>query len=134
MPSHVVAVGILVSSAGQVLLCRRSAAKRWYPNVWDFPGGHVEANESPSCALVRELREELDIEAVVPADARWTFSSDVLTAHVYVVERWKGTLHNAAPDEHDELRWVSPGDAASMDLAHPEWLHLIEVTLKRGQE
>ena len=33
-----------------------------FPNRWDFFGGHVEAGETPEAALVRELKEELDIE------------------------------------------------------------------------
>jgi 8-oxo-dGTP diphosphatase len=53
---HVVA-GLLVVG-NTVLLCHRSANRRWYPNVWDLPGGHVEHGESPAAALVRELKEE----------------------------------------------------------------------------
>jgi 8-oxo-dGTP diphosphatase len=50
----------------RVLLCHRSADRRWYADVWDLPGGHVEAGESPSIALVRELREELGISIPRP--------------------------------------------------------------------
>jgi hypothetical protein len=53
---HHVVAGLLVE-AGLVLLCHRSANRRWYPNVWDLPGGHVEKGETPANTLVRELHE-----------------------------------------------------------------------------
>jgi len=33
---------------GCVLLCHRHPNRQWYPNVWDVPGGHIEADESPT--------------------------------------------------------------------------------------
>ncbi|WP_425465358.1 NUDIX domain-containing protein [Nonomuraea mesophila] len=44
----------------RVLLCHRSAGRRWHPDVSDLPGGHVEEGEHPKESLVRELREELE--------------------------------------------------------------------------
>ena len=52
--THQVVGGLLVD-ADKVFLCHRSASRRWYPNIWDLPGGHVEENEAPPLALVREL-------------------------------------------------------------------------------
>ena len=54
---HHVVAGLLVD-AGKLFLCHRSAGRRWYPNIWrDLPGGHIESNEAPAAALVRELHE-----------------------------------------------------------------------------
>ena len=33
-----------------------------YPNMWDVPGGHVEANESPEKCIIREMKEEMDLD------------------------------------------------------------------------
>jgi len=41
------------------VLCHRSPERRWYPDVWDFPGGHIEPGEDPQAALRREVAEEL---------------------------------------------------------------------------
>ncbi len=57
---HHVVAGLLVDG-DKVFLCHRSPGRRWYPSVWDLPGGHVEENKAPSVALVRELHEELGL-------------------------------------------------------------------------
>jgi 8-oxo-dGTP diphosphatase len=46
---------------GRILICQRRADQA-HPLKWEFPGGKIEAEESPEAALVRELREELGIE------------------------------------------------------------------------
>jgi len=43
----------------------------------------------------------------------------VLAVHAFLVTRWDGEPVNAAPDEHDDLRWFAPEDLESLDLAHP---------------
>jgi 8-oxo-dGTP diphosphatase len=58
-----VAAGIL-QRAGRILICQRSR-RGAHPLQWEFPGGKVEPGETETGALVRELREELAIEATV---------------------------------------------------------------------
>ena len=60
---HVVA-GVIRDVRGRVLLARRTDG-RDLAGLWEFPGGKVEPGETPEAALVRELREELGIEARV---------------------------------------------------------------------
>ena len=62
---HEVVVGALVRG-GQVLLVHRSPNKHAYPDVWDLPGGLIEAGESELDALTRELHEELGVQ-IAPA-------------------------------------------------------------------
>jgi putative (di)nucleoside polyphosphate hydrolase len=53
-------VGVFVNSAGQVLICERTNQT----NAWQFPQGGMEANESPTQAILREVSEELGTDAV----------------------------------------------------------------------
>ena len=54
-----IAQGLIRNHAGEILLCELS-----YKNEWDLPGGVVDPHESPAHAVVREIREELDLEVV----------------------------------------------------------------------
>lgn len=62
---HVVAA-VIRDPRGRILLARRTE-ERDLAGLWEFPGGKVEPGEAPEDALVRELREELGIEATVTA-------------------------------------------------------------------
>ena len=90
----------------------RSPAKRAYPNVWELPGGVVEAGESELDALARELHEELGVQvarrslshlcrvSAGPADEPALLSA-------WLVGAWEGTPANTAPEEHDDIGWFS---------------------------
>ncbi len=57
----------VIHQAGKILVGQRRLGDR-HALKWEFPGGKVEAGESPRQALVRELREELQIEAKIGAE------------------------------------------------------------------
>jgi mutator protein MutT len=59
-----VVAGVIRDMAGRILICQRSRADT-HALKWEFPGGKVEQGEKPGEALVRELREELGIEATL---------------------------------------------------------------------
>ena len=83
--------------------------------LWEFPGGTLEAGETPRAALTRELREELAIE-VDPADlapfafASHDYSSFHLLMPVFLCRRWSGEVRGA---EGQAFRWVAPGELTS---------------------
>lgn len=52
---------ILVNSGGQILLQFRDQYSKHYQNMWCFPGGSLERNETPLQALLREVKEEFNI-------------------------------------------------------------------------
>jgi len=62
-PTHIVAAA-LIERQGRFLIARRLATDP-FPGLWEFPGGKLEAGESPQQALQRECREELGIEVEV---------------------------------------------------------------------
>jgi mutator protein MutT len=127
--SHQVVAGILVRQ-GEVLLCHRSAERSWFPDVWDFPGGHVEDGESPRQALVRELHEELGVHIALPPEAAFArLQTGEYDCLFWVVEEWTGTPSNADGDEHDEMAWWPASAVDRLRLAHEDYPALIRRAL-----
>jgi 8-oxo-dGTP diphosphatase len=111
-----VAVGLLKGNEGEILLCQRSPTGT-YPNKWEFPGGKVESDETPQEALVRELREELGIEASIGPlyhnqHARYP-DGGRFDVYYFIVESWQGTLRNRV---FGDIRWVAPPGLADFDI------------------
>ena len=117
-----VVVGALVRD-GRVLLGHRRPDKHAYPDVWDLPGGVVEAGESELVALGRELREELDLGIALTSTSalcRVSVGSPdgPVLLSAWLVREWDGTPVNAAPEEHTAIGWFGPGDLPP--LVHPD--------------
>ena len=116
-PTMIVAAAALVGSDGRVLLQQR-APGRQMAGLWEFPGGKLEEQELPEAALVRELKEELGIEAdaadVVPA----TFASAKLNDRhllllLYICRKWRGVPQ---PLDAIALKWVRPNQMAELEM------------------
>ena len=125
--AHTVVAGVLVRDE-RVLLGRRRADLTWYPGVWDVVGGHVEAGETPEQALTRESREELAIEVTSLARLPLTVEEPGLSMTVFVVRRWVGEPVNAAPEEHEVIRWFSADELDGLggsDFADPRLPRLL---------
>ncbi|GAA1242315.1 hypothetical protein GCM10009633_14280 [Janibacter melonis] len=115
---HHVAAAALVRD-GTVLLGHRHPARRYYPDCWDLVGGHVEPGESPVDAVRRECLEELAVVVDDPRPVQLTFSDPAVEMHAFVVTSWSGEPRNAAPDEHDELRFFAREELLGLVLADP---------------
>jgi 8-oxo-dGTP diphosphatase len=117
-PPIAVACAVLEDSSGLVLVAQRPAHKH-LGLKWEFPGGKVDAGETPSAALLRELREELGCEAVITR-ALPVFTHDYGDVRI---EMFSFVCHLAPnspaphPHEHIALRWVPPAELLSLDLA-----------------
>jgi 8-oxo-dGTP diphosphatase len=110
-----VTAGILERD-GLVLIARRRPGKHM-AGKWEFPGGKIESGETPEQSLARELREELDVRARIGellCSATYEGEGISLELLVYRVEGFDGTPMLI---EHEEIRWVRPGELRSYDLA-----------------
>ena len=103
---HVVACA-LIDPDGRVLLAKRPKGKSM-ADLWEFPGGKIEPDETPETAIIRELEEELGIDTKSTCLAPLSFVSHAyesfhLVMLLYVCRRWWGTPR---PIVASELAWV----------------------------
>ena len=126
-----VAVGIVLRDDGRVLLGQRPAGKPW-PEWWELPGGKIEPGETVREALVRELKEELDID--VTAATPWVTYVHEYPKTIVRLAFWKVTAWNgeARGMEDQALAWVNPHGSLEVGPVLPatepplRWLTLPE--------
>ncbi len=108
-PILLVAACALVDTDGRILLAQRPEGKS-LAGLWEFPGGKVEAGETPEETLVRELEEELGITTRIPCLAPLTFASHSydsfhLLMPLFICRRYEGIAHGR---EGQAVKWVRP--------------------------
>ena len=117
-----VVVGI-ITRGDQVLACQRRSDAR-YPLKWEFPGGKIEAGETPPQALVRELHEELDIHTEIGEEfyrQEWIYPDGVdnpkkdgaFRVFYYYIPSFTGTPRNRV---FEQIRWVSLQELEALDI------------------
>jgi 8-oxo-dGTP diphosphatase len=109
-------VAAVIEREGLVLICRRKAGQR-HAGKWEFPGGKVEPGEGFEAALVRELREELAISAVVGDEiARYEYAyagRSAIQLIFYKVSKFEGEPVNRI---FEEIRWEHPARLPHYDF------------------
>ncbi len=110
--------GLIGDGEGRYLLVHRRADRRYWPDLWDLPGGTVADDEDVDDALVRELREELGVEVesfqfLDTALIKEPASGRRAAINVYAVAQLTGEPANLATDEHDEIGWFTPDEFAA---------------------
>jgi 8-oxo-dGTP diphosphatase len=117
-----VAVGIL-EQGGKILACQRKR-NAVYGLKWEFPGGKIEAGETPAEALRRELREELDVDAVIGPEfyrQEWLYPDGVadpekegsFRVYFYLVSAFHGTPVNRA---FERILWADGNTMRELDF------------------
>ena len=114
--SPVIVIAAIAIRRGKVLIARRGPTQK-LAGLWEFPGGKLEAGETPEVCLAREIAEEFGIDVRVG-----TFLASNLHHHdhgaidlrAYQVE-WPDSEYQ--PVVHDAVRWVHGGEILRYDLA-----------------
>ncbi|MGW6905252.1 (deoxy)nucleoside triphosphate pyrophosphohydrolase [Streptomyces sp. NPDC054940] len=127
-----IVVGAALLDGGRLLAARRSAPEE-LAGRWELPGGKVEPGEAPEAALVRELREELgvDAEVIERVPGQWPLKSP------YVLQVWTARLLPGTPDpkpleDHDALRWLGSGEFWDVDWLDQDVPAVREVLRRLG--
>ncbi len=110
-----VAVAVIKNSNGKILLSKRPDHVH-QGGLWEFPGGKVESNESVQQALVRELKEELDIiaTAFTPLiSIPHQYPDKTVLLDVWEITEFSGT---AKSNEGQPLSWVDHNQLAAHSL------------------
>lgn len=119
-----VSAAIIHDSAGRIF-----ASQRGYGDMqggWEFPGGKIEAGETPEAALKREILEELDTQIVVEqyiTTVEYDYPNFHLTMHCYWCSVASGNL---TLKEHKAARWL-----AANELDNVNWLPADRLVVKQ---
>lgn len=129
-----VAAAALIDSSGRVLITQRPQHKQ-LGGLWEFPGGKVELGEAPEQALVRELREELDLIVEPDALDPYAFASHAypefhLLMPLYTATRWSGAL-KLDPNAAQDSKWVRPEELRTIAMP-PADVVLVERLIERS--
>lgn len=106
----------IIEHKGKVLICQRSELMS-LPLMWEFPGGKVERNESFENCLIREIKEELNIDISIVKRLNHVFhkyDNKSITLIPFIC-----TLHSSEIklNEHKDLIWINPLDLLNYNLA-----------------
>jgi 8-oxo-dGTP diphosphatase len=109
-------VAAIIQNEGKILICQRTPEQS-HPLKWEFPGGKVEAGETPEQALTRELEEELGLRQAGGSEiTRYEYTypgKNPILLIFYRVDLYSGEPRNLV---FHEMRWEPPEALAGFDF------------------
>lgn len=109
-------VGAAIIKEGKVLAMQRSETMT-LPGMWEFPGGKIETHESEQEALVREIKEELDIQIDILDyinEASYPYDFGTVSLKVYTAEIVSGEI---SLEEHSDGKWLAADELHEVNWA-----------------
>lgn len=120
-------VAAIIIKDGEVFATQRGYGE--FQGWWEFPGGKMEAGESPQAALKREIREELYADVLVKElleTVEWDYPNFHLTMHCFICNLLSESLHL---NEHEAATWLNLENLRSV-----KWLPADEILLDKIAE
>ena len=117
MKKFIHVVGAIIENDKEEVFCALRSSNMSLPNLWEFPGGKIEKNETPEDALKREIAEEFLCEIEVHEkveDTTYDYETFIVR-----LETYKAKLLNNEPvaQEHAETKWVKKSDLIELNFA-----------------
>lgn len=112
-----VAVAVIINPLDEVLIAKRHQHLH-QGGKWEFPGGKIEAGESAKEALIREIREEVELEVLEATPLmrlEYDYGDKFVVLDTWTITSFTGTAVGA---EQQEIRWISR--ASLKDYEFPE--------------
>jgi len=101
--THAVAI-VIINQSGQILSLLRSESDDWKPLHWGLPGGHVNEDETPFEAAIRETKEECNLD-VNPIYADSIVTDENYRIYLYYAVQYSGDIQLGF--EHAEWKWYT---------------------------
>ena len=114
-----VVAAIIHDAEGRIFATQRGYGE--FKDGWEFPGGKMEAGETPEEALKREIWEELETRIVVEhlvETVEWDYPQFHLTMHCYLCHVESGHLELK---EHEAAKWLSKDELESVNWLPADW-------------
>ena len=109
---HVEVVAAIIRKGDKIFATQRGYGE--WKDWWEFPGGKMEAGETPEEALKREIREELSTEISVDeflCTVEYDYPKFYLTMHCYLCSLMTDSLHL---NEHEAAKWLTKDELNSV--------------------
>ncbi|SMC16465.1 8-oxo-dGTP diphosphatase [Clostridium acidisoli DSM 12555] len=106
-------VAAIIKHEDKIFVTRRSYGE--FENLWEFPGGKVEEGETKEEALIREIKEELELNINVDTyltTVEYDYSTFHLIMHCYICTKYYGQLKLNA---HNDAKWIDIKEAKQFD-------------------
>ena len=109
----------VIERDGKVLVARRKP-DLVAGGLWEFPGGKLEAGETPERGLARELAEELGVPTRIGERLCTVPFSGEIASFELVVFQTELLGEDLRLTDHDEIRWLAPGDMDEAEFSKPD--------------
>ena len=117
MKKFIHVVGAIIENDQNEIFCALRSPVMSLPNLWEFPGGKIEAEETPEQALQREITEEFD--CIIEVGQKVEDTTYEYEKFIVRLETYKAKLLEGIPiaAEHADTRWVTREDLHTLTFA-----------------